>query len=91
VRITHRWGGLQCFTADHLPMIGVFDANRRIHGMAGFCGRGNTYTDVGAELLAARVAGVESPLEKTYGGLIDKLMEVGRASAKWGLWESSND
>jgi gamma-glutamylputrescine oxidase len=88
---THRWGGLQCFTADHLPMIGVFDPSRRIHGMAGFSGRGNTYTDVGAEVLAARVASATSAMEMKYGPLIDTLMKVGRPSAKWKPWTTSND
>ncbi len=90
-RITHRWGGLQCFTADGLPMIGEFDANRRIHGMAGFSGRGNTYTNVGAEFLAAKVAGVTSRIEKHYGKLIEMLLNARRASARWGSWESSNE
>jgi gamma-glutamylputrescine oxidase len=88
---THRWGGLQCFTADHLPMIGIFDAARRIHGMAGFSGRGNTYTDVGAEVLAARVAGKTCGFEKKYGALMDVLMQVGRASADFGNWKTEND
>lgn len=90
-RITHRWGGLQCFTADALPMIGVFDADRRIHGMAGFSGRGNTYSNVGAEFLAARVAGVTCAIDKRYGGLIDRLLTVNRVSAKWDSWETSNE
>ena len=40
VDVTHRWGGLQSFTADDLPQIGLFDADRHIYGIAGFCGRG---------------------------------------------------
>lgn len=91
VRITHRWGGLQSFTADGLPVIGLFDAGRRIHGMAGFSGRGNTYTDVGAEVLAARMAGVKSAIGKRYGQLIATLMEVGRPSSHWGAWQTSNE
>ena len=59
--------------------------------MAGFSGRGNTYTDVGAEVLAARVAGVKSTIGKRFGRLINKLMEVGRSSASWGKWQTSND
>src|SRR5207244_13614447 len=54
VRVTHRWGGLQCFTADDLPVVGLLDPDRSIWGMAGFCGRGNCHSDVGAEFLAGR-------------------------------------
>lgn len=89
-RITHRWGGLQCFTADHLPVIGAFDPSRRIHGMAGFSGRGNTYADVGAEILTARLLGKACEIQTRYGALMDRIMAVGRASAKWGGWTTSN-
>lgn len=87
-RITHRWGGLQCFTKDDLPVIGRFDAERNIWGMAGFCGRGNCHSDVGAEFLAGRIAGVESDVERRFGPLFDELMAVGRESANWGPWQS---
>ncbi len=91
VRVTHRWGGLQCFTADGLPMIGTFEPRRSIHGMAGFSGRGNTYTNVGAEFLAGKIAGVASPVEKRYARLIEKLLAVGRESARWQPWETTNE
>ena len=89
-RITHRWGGLQSFTADGLPLVGAFDPDRPIHGMAGFCGRGNTYSNVGAEFLAARVEGVKSIVEQQYGPLFDRLMAVNRPSARWPAWETPN-
>ena len=87
-RITHRWGGLQSFTADTLPEIGVFDAERKIYGMAGFCGRGNGHTDVGAEYLAGKVAGVESDIERRFSSLIKTAMRVRRESADWELWHT---
>jgi len=87
-RITHRWGGLQCFTKDDLPVMGLLDAERNIWGMAGFCGRGNCHSDVGAEFLAGRVAGVQSDVERRFGPLFDRLMTVGRESANWGPWHS---
>lgn len=90
-RITHRWGGLQSFTADGLPLVGTFDPARQVHGMAGFCGRGNTYSNVGAEFLAARVAGATSIVEQQYGALFDRLMAVNRSSARWGAWETTNE
>lgn len=91
VRITHRWGGLQSFTADSLPMVGEFDPERKIHGMAGFSGRGNCYADVGADYLAGKVAGVSSRTEREFGPLMTELLAVGRASAEWGQWKSAND
>ena len=64
--VTHRWGGLQSFTFDGLPVIGVFDPERRIHGMAGFSGLGNSYSNVGAAHLAARIAGAEDGLAPPF-------------------------
>lgn len=32
VRVSHRWGGLQSFTADGFPEVGLFDEERRIYG-----------------------------------------------------------
>jgi glycine/D-amino acid oxidase-like deaminating enzyme len=87
-RITHRWGGLQCFTADDLPVVGLLDPDRNLWGMAGFCGRGNCHSDVGAEFLAGRVVGVVSEVERRFGTLFDSLMRVGRASADWGPWHT---
>ncbi len=89
-RITHRWGGLQSFTADDLPVIGQLDPERNLWGMAGFCGRGNCHSDIGAEFLAGRVAGVVSGVERNFGGLFDSLMRPGRESANWGPWRSAH-
>lgn len=86
VAITHRWGGLQSFTADCLPVIGEFDASRQIHGLAGFSGRGNCYADVGAEYLAGRLSGQPGVLETRHGPLFQTLLSVGRTSAQWGPW-----
>ncbi|MSP14683.1 MAG: FAD-binding oxidoreductase [Chloroflexi bacterium] len=91
VHITHRWGGLQCFTADELPMVGVFDPARHLHGMAGFSGRGNCWSDVGAAYLAGQVAGSSSPIEREYGALMRTLMAVGRPQATWPAWSSPYD
>lgn len=91
VRITHRWGGLQSFTADSLPMVGEFDPKKQIHGMAGFSGRGNCYADIGADYLAGKVAGIPSRTEREFGSLMTELLAVGRASAEWGPWKSAND
>jgi glycine/D-amino acid oxidase-like deaminating enzyme len=90
-KITHRWGGLQSFTADNLPEVGLFDEERQIYGMAGFCGRGNCHSDVGAEYLAGKVAGVVSEVERRFGTLFETLMCVGRESANWGPWQSSHE
>ena len=91
VPITHRWGGLQSFPADNLPLVGDFDPVRRIHGIAGLSGRGNCYSNVGAEFLAGRVAGVVSEVEQQFGGLIDELLAVRRDSAVWDFWQSLYD
>jgi glycine/D-amino acid oxidase-like deaminating enzyme len=87
-KITHRWGGLQSFTADNLPEIGLFDLERQIYGMAGFCGRGNCHSNVGAAYLAGRVAGVVSDVEQRFGYLFETLMRVGRESANWRPWQT---
>lgn len=83
VQITHRWGGLQSFTADELPQIGLFDSDRRIYGMAGFSGRGNCYADVGAEYLAALAAGGNHVLSSEMCQLIETLMAPRRPAANW--------
>lgn len=82
-RVTHRWGGLQGFTADSLPLIGLFDPAKRIHGMAGFCGRGNAHTDVGAQYLAGRVANLVTPVEKEFGPVIQACLNPHRSNARW--------
>ena len=91
VPITHRWGGLQSFPADSLPLVGDFSPARRIHGIAGLSGRGNCYSNVGAEFLAGKVAGVVSEVEKRFGDLIEELLEVRRESAVWDPWHSLYD
>jgi len=88
-RITHRWGGLQSFTADDLPQIGLFDSSRRIYGIAGFCGRGNCYSDVGAEYLAASALDVPAELEPRFCSLIESIMKPRRPTANWGDWQSA--
>jgi len=90
-RVTHRWGGLQCFTADELPLFGLFDPAAQIHGMAGFSGRGNCFADVGAEFLAGRVAGKASDIELRFGELFEPIMAVERPQAVWSPWYSSHD
>ena len=89
--ITHRWGGLQSFTADSLPKIGMFDPERRIFGLAGFCGRGNCHSDVGAEYVVARALGVDSSLPERFVTLMETLMTVERPSAEWLPWPSAFD
>lgn len=90
-RITHRWGGLQAFTGDSLPLVGEFDPARRIHGLAGFCGRGNAHSDVGARYLAAQVAGADNEFRARFGCLFEQLMQPRRAAAHWPPWTGSND
>lgn len=91
VRITHRWGGLQSFTADNLPQIGLFDSDRRIYGIAGFCGRGNAHSDIGAEFLVGQALDIESEVDRRFGSVIESLMRVHRESANWGRWHSSHN
>ena len=90
VRITHRWGGLQSFTADSLPVLGQFDATRRIHGVAGFSGSGNTYSDVTAEYLAGKFTGAESDVGRRFARVLEVLMRVGRKEAEWDPWKSDH-
>ena len=86
ISVTHRWGGLQSFTADSLPKIGLFDAERRIYGIAGFCGRGNCHSDVGAEYLVGTALGLQPAIPERLAKLIESLMSVDRSSADWGPW-----
>lgn len=81
--ITHRWGGLQSFTADCLPVIGEFDPSRQIHGMAGFSGRGNCYADVGAEYLAGQLSGQPGIIATRHDLLFRTILNVGRPAAVW--------
>ncbi|HVC99072.1 MAG TPA: FAD-dependent oxidoreductase [Pirellulales bacterium] len=89
-RITHRWGGLQSFTADDLPLVGQFDSERNLWGIAGFCGRGNCHSDVGTQFLAGRIAGATSDIERRFGYLFE-LMRPDRESARWRPWKSVHD
>ena len=82
-KISHRWGGLQSFTFDGLPIIGLLDPGRGIYGIAGFSGMGNTYSNVGAAYLAARVAGAHGDLERRFGPTIELLMAENRDSSQW--------
>lgn len=88
VRITHRWGGLQSFTADDFPEVGLFDEERQIYGAAGFSGRGNCYSDVGAQYVVGKALGVVTPVERNFGALMETVMPVRRRSAEWGPWFS---
>ena len=81
--VTHRWGGLQSFTFDGLPAIGVFDPERRIHGMAGFSGLGNSYSNVGAAHLAARIAGAGDGLAPPFLETLQLLLAPARTGARW--------
>ena len=81
--VTHRWGGLQAFTFDGLPVIGVFDPQRRIHGMAGFSGLGNSFSNVGAAYLAARIAGAGDGLAPPFRDTLKLLLAPARAAARW--------
>ncbi len=83
VRITHRWGGLQSFTGDGLPVIGALDPERRIYGMAGFSGMGNSYSNVGAAYLADRAAGVTGEVERRFGAAVEMLLAPHREGARW--------
>ena len=81
-RITHRWGGLQSFTFDGLPEIGLFDPQRRIHGMAGFSGLGNSFSNVGGAYLADRAAGICGAVEQRFAAPLELLLAPGRDTAK---------
>ena len=87
VRITHRWGGLQSFTADDLPILGLFDPETRVHGVAGLSGLGNCFGNAAAEYLAGRALGIESGIERRYGHVFEKLLLPDRPSANWGPWQ----
>jgi len=89
VQITHRWGGLQSFTADYLPQAGLLDTERNIYGIAGFGGRGNCHSDVGAEFLVAQALGIETAFSRQFAELIESLLQVRREGANWGPWTSA--
>ena len=80
--VTHRWAGLQGFTGDGLPLLGLFDPERGVHGVAGFSGMGNAYSNVAAEWLAGRITGAPAPVEERFGPFIERMMRVGRPSAR---------
>ncbi len=88
VPITHRWGGLQSFTADDFPEVGLLDAERQIYGVAGFCGRGNCYADVAAAFVVSQALGQPGALSESAYRLIASLMSVRRPAAEWGAWVS---
>jgi len=85
--VTHRWAGLQGFTGDGLPLLGLFDPEMGVHGVAGFSGMGNAYSNVAAEWIAGRITGVAGPVEDRFGSFIGRMMRVGRPSA---TFSSSN-
>jgi len=90
VAITHRWGGLQSFTRDDFPVVGCLDRERQLWGMVGFCGRGNCHSDVAAEYLAGRLAGVATPIGREYGDLFERFCDPDRPTANWGEWHSDH-
>ena len=87
--ITHRWGGLQSFTADGFPIVGCLDEERRIYGIGGFSGHGNCYSDVAAEYLAGKLAGSRSPIEESFGTVIEELMAPASPGREMGRVEIS--
>lgn len=89
--ISHRWGGLQSFTADGFPEVGLFDEERRIYGAAGFCGRGNCYSDVAAAYVTGLALRRSALLDKRYCTVVEQMMQVGRSAAAWGPWASAVD
>jgi gamma-glutamylputrescine oxidase len=88
VRITHRWGGLQSFTADDFPEVGLFDAERQIYGAAGFSGRGNCYSDVAAAFVVSQALAQPGLLGEPFFSLMQQIMPVRRPAAAWGAWLS---
>jgi gamma-glutamylputrescine oxidase len=84
VHITHRWGGLQSFTADDFPEAGLFDEERSIYGVAGLNGRGNCYSDVAAAFVVSHALGKPGTLSEQFYHLIEGLMPVRRPTAAWG-------
>lgn len=76
-------------TADAV-IIGRLDAEWNLWGMAGFCGRGNCHSDVGAEFLAGKITGMPGYVEKHYRAVFD-LMAPDRPSADWGPWKSVHE
>ena len=89
IQVTHRWGGLQSFTADYLPQAGLLDVERNLFGIAGFGGRGNCHSDVGAEFLVAQALEIETAFSKQFAALIESLLQVRREGANWGPWTSA--
>ena len=93
VKFEYRWGGLQCFTADHHPLCGSITASGRLHTLAGLSGRGNGFSDVLGMFLAGRVAGEISAVEAKWGAeFLDRLFGPDRPSARYGsgvtVWSS---
>ena len=86
---THRWGGLQSFTADYLPQAGLLDVERNIYGIAGFGGRGNCHSDVGAQFLVAQALEIETAFSLQFAELIESLLQVRREGANWSPWTSA--
>ena len=61
----------------------MFDADRCIHGLAGFSGLGNSYSNVGAAHLAARIAGAGDGLPPRLAETLKLLLAPGRSGARW--------
>lgn len=82
-RVTHRWGGLQSFTADDCPVAGLLDPDRHIYGTGGFCGRGNCHSDVMADYVVSHALGTRTELSAEQCSLIESLTAAHRPSAAW--------
>lgn len=64
-------GGLQSFTADGFPQVGLFDAERAIlWGGRIFRARGNCYSDVAAAYLVGLATGTSGVLAPRHAALI---------------------
>ena len=81
--MTHRWGGLQSFTADDFPEAGLLDEARQIYGMGGFCGRGNCHSDVMADYVVSSALGTPTGLSAEQRSLLELLTAAHRPSAVW--------
>ena len=62
----YRWAAPFGNTADGLPIIDRVPGCSRIHAVMGFGGNGITFSQIAAEILAARVAGRQDPDEGLF-------------------------
>ena len=85
VAVTHRWAGVQAYTADAIPVVGAFDPERHIHGAAGFSGNGNAFSNVAAGYLMGLIlTGSDGDrLPEQHRRTAAQLFHVGRPPAEW--------